>query len=124
MILASVIAIAGWGAADAENRDMLGTQVILRMVGAELEMFHDDWGRFPTTSEGLSILAAPGKDGEPYFGKPGFTRDKWGAAFVYRCPARTLGRPYDLYSLGPNGIDESGHGDDVNCWPPASAPSN
>jgi hypothetical protein len=36
--------------------------------------------------------------------------DPWGRRFVYRVSAD---RKYQLYSLGPNGVDENGKGDDV-----------
>lgn len=121
LILAGFIAAVGWEAADASSDLKMGTQAMLGMIGTELQMFHDDWGRFPTTREGLAILAAPGKDGAPYFAKPGFTADRWGAAFVYRCPGRTPGKSYELYSLGPNGIDEGGRGDDLDYWSDAAA---
>jgi hypothetical protein len=40
-------------------------------------------------------------------------RDRWGRALVYRFPAADKDRIYDLYSVGPNGIDEGGGGDDI-----------
>jgi general secretion pathway protein G len=92
------------------------------MIGTELEEFHDDWGRYPTTGEGLKVLAAPSKSGVPYFQKPGYGADTWDNPFVYRSPARTSRRPYDLYSLGPNGLDEGGRGDDINYWSARHSP--
>lgn len=41
--------------------------------------------------------------------------DAWGHEYIYRCPAVRKGAMFDFYSMGPNGIDEYGEGDDVNC---------
>lgn len=43
-------------------------------------------------------------------------RDQWGQPFVYNDPAIHGNAQYDLYSVGPNGVDESGRGDDVCNW--------
>ena len=42
--------------------------------------------------------------------------DPWGNAFRYIYPPSENQNTYDLYSLGPNGINENGAGDDVNNW--------
>jgi len=64
--------------------------------------------------------------------KTGTFRDLWGNEFVYRFPARRPQAIFDLYSVGPNGVDDSGgmndsigkkatealpFGDDVTCVP-------
>ncbi|HZU96630.1 MAG TPA: type II secretion system protein GspG [Planctomycetota bacterium] len=43
----------------------------------------------------------------------GFVVDGWSRPFVYRCPGPIHRHGWDLYSVGPNGIDESGGGDDI-----------
>jgi len=45
--------------------------------------------------------------------------DPWGRPLVYRCPASAKERLFDLYSTGPNGVDEMGDGDDITCGPDA-----
>lgn len=42
--------------------------------------------------------------------------DGWGHAFHYRCPGIHHRDSVDLYSIGRNGVDENGGGDDVNNW--------
>jgi len=44
-------------------------------------------------------------------------RDGWGRELVYRLPPRQDGNVFDLYSVGPNGIDEGGEGDDITAAP-------
>ena len=61
-------------------------------------------------------------------------RDEWGHELVYRFPAKRPEAIFDLYSVGPDGIDQSGglgdsfvvsegqpnpYGDDVTCVPSA-----
>jgi hypothetical protein len=39
--------------------------------------------------------------------------DGWGRAIAYHCPGPVHKHGWDLYSFGPNGIDEQGVGDDI-----------
>ena len=39
--------------------------------------------------------------------------DGWGHPILYRCPGPVHGHGWDLYSVGANGIDERGGGDDI-----------
>jgi len=41
--------------------------------------------------------------------------DIWGRPMVYRFPASDRERIFDLYSVGPNGVDDMGDGDDVTA---------
>lgn len=42
--------------------------------------------------------------------------DPWGKALRYRQPPSKNLNTYDLYSYGPNGVDNAGLGDDINNW--------
>jgi general secretion pathway protein G len=82
-----------------------------------LDLFEMDNGRFPTTEEGLLALRTrPGALTNwqgPYLKKD--PKDPWQRPYVYRS-AGTHNNDYDLYSIGPNGIDENGGGDDIGNW--------
>ena len=39
--------------------------------------------------------------------------DQWGRPILYRCPGPVHVHGWDLYSLGPDGVDDHGAGDDV-----------
>ena len=39
--------------------------------------------------------------------------DEWGRPLVYRFPSKRTEGIFDLYSVGPNGVDEMGQGDDI-----------
>ncbi|MBF0485090.1 MAG: type II secretion system major pseudopilin GspG [Candidatus Omnitrophica bacterium] len=82
-----------------------------------LDLFSTDIGRFPTTEEGLAALRTnPGaleKWKGPYLKKD--PQDPWGKEYVYKSPG-SHNTDYDLYSLGPNGIDDGGSNDDIGNW--------
>jgi Type II secretion system (T2SS), protein G len=42
--------------------------------------------------------------------------DGWKRVLHYRCPGKHNPNGFDLYSVGPNGIDEGGGGDDIGNW--------
>lgn len=42
--------------------------------------------------------------------------DAWDRPFQYRCPGRLRECSFDLYSVGPNGLDDRGEGDDISYW--------
>lgn len=85
----------------------------LKMVDGYLEDFRRATGRFPTSEEGLQILAHEVGAWKPHSLVAASLVDSWGNEFVYRIPA-TLGRSsYDLYSRGPNGADDGGTSDDI-----------
>lgn len=77
----------------------------LAILGAALDLFENDTGRYPSTGEGLEALREkpPGLETwrGPYLEK--MPRDPWGHAYVYECPG-VGGSPFGLRSAGPNGI--------------------
>jgi hypothetical protein len=59
----------------------------------------------------LAQLLESSEDGQPYIDAPqaGLRNDGWGNGFIYH----PTGNEFKLYSVGPNGQDEGGQGDDV-----------
>ena len=113
-----------WVNADPAAAERARGSRVLISIMAGLECFKRDVGRYPTPTEGLSALVAPpttivGKWHGPYI-KDGFRvlRDPWGEQIEYRCPGKFNRLHYDLWSKGPNGIDEHEifGGDDVKNW--------
>ena len=91
----------------------------LMLIENSIETFKNDVGRYPTTEEGLDAVRtsppqASNWDG-PYIHKE-IPPDPWGHPYVYHSPAKFGTKPYDLYSLGDNGIDDQGERDDVTTW--------
>jgi general secretion pathway protein G len=88
-------------------------------LSAAIESFHLDTGRFPTVTEGLTVLEsrpanASAWDG-PYIKKHESLIDPWGAPYRYRIPGKSV--EFDVYTLGADGR-EGGDGDaqDVGNW--------
>lgn len=92
-------------------------------IASALELYELDNGTFPTTDQGLRALVEestsppfPRNWNGPYVRGASFV-DPWGNPYRYRRPSLTPGLDYDLYSLGPDGVE--GGGDDItNADPP------
>lgn len=76
-------------------------------------------GRYPTTEEGLdALLRAPDsvkeRWGGPYLRDSDIPKDPWGNPYQYRMPAQKSSEGYDLWSMGPDGTNETD--DDIGNW--------
>lgn len=92
----------------------------IETLGAALDAYRLDVGRYPTTAEGLDALqtAPPGATGwhGPYL-KKRVPPDPWGHPYVFKSPGEVNPHEYDLLSLGsdgqPGGEDEAA---DLTSW--------
>jgi len=93
----------------------------IELVGAALDMYRLDLGRYPATEEGLSALSVkPADEAQavnwrgPYLKKK-LDKDPWGNAYVYVFPGQY--GEYDLSSLGADG-QPGGEGEDadIHSW--------
>jgi general secretion pathway protein G len=88
-------------------------------LGAALDLYSLETGRYPYTAEGLqALVAAPPnapKWNGPYLKKPHLPKDPWGHDYQYRSPGEH--GPYDLLSLGADNV-EGGEGEnqDIVSW--------
>ena len=72
-------------------------------------------GQSPTQAQGLKALTDPQpKDGRPQIAKPEALLDPWGHPYQYRNPGKHNPNSYDVYSLGPDGIE--GTADGLGNW--------
>lgn len=90
-------------------------QLQIEELGAGLDLFHLEVGRYPTNDEGLEALAqAPagvmGWNG-PYLKKREIPKDPWGNDYRYKYPGDN--GDYDLWSLGRDNTD-GGEGEDAD----------
>ena len=86
-------------------------------LSAALDLFEMHNGRYPTTAEGLAALrtAPPGAaDWKGPYLKRQVPLDPWGKPYVYRSPGQHNRDDYDLFSIGPDGVE--GTADDVSNW--------
>jgi general secretion pathway protein G len=93
----------------------------VEMLGAALDAYRLDVGRYPTTEEGLAALrTAPAAAGArwrgPYLRKD-VPADPWGNPYQFRSPGQVNPTGYDLLSLGADGKpDGQGEDADIRSW--------
>lgn len=98
------------------------TKSQIEMLGAALDGYRLDVGRYPTTAQGLDALwtqpadVPAGQWRGPYT-KKAVPADPWQHAYVYRAPGTESRTGYDLLSLGADG-KPGGEGDDadITSW--------
>jgi general secretion pathway protein G len=80
----------------------------IESLASALDLFYLDYGRYPTTSEGLDALVHKPGSGDrwagPYLKQGNVPKDPWGNPYDYHVPGKT--GPYAITSPGPEG----GHG--------------
>ena len=83
----------------------------LKTLHQALELYTKQHGAYPTADQSLTALCDQlGQRG--YLVCPHALNDPWGNPYVYRSPDAQR-HSYQLYSRGPNGLDEGGRGDDI-----------
>ena len=88
-------------------------------LGAGLDLYHLETGRYPTTEEGLAALVEQpvgvSNWNGPYLKKKTLPKDPWGNEYQYRSPGEN--GMYDLDSLGQDN-QEGGEGEaaDIVSW--------
>ena len=88
-----------------------------------LKLYEVDNGRYPSTEQGLAaLLEKPTAPPSPRSWKGPYLEqeplDPWRHLYAYRYPGTHPPRDYDLYSLGPDGIEGT---DDITNWQSAPA---
>jgi general secretion pathway protein G len=90
-------------------------RVQIEELGAALDIFRLEVGRYPTSQEGLRALVEQPGDvrgwNGPYLKKRIVPTDPWDRPYHYRAPGRH--GEYDLYTLGRDGA-EGGEGEDAD----------
>lgn len=76
----------------------------ISVIGDALVAFEKESGQLPNAAEWPDALVV----------KSNSVLDGWGRPLAYRTDSRTPGFSFQLYSIGENGIDEQGGGDDIN----------
>ncbi len=94
----------------------------IEMLGAALDAYRLDNGRYPTTEQGLASLwekpqiDPPANWRGPYLRKP-VPPDPWGRPYNYMAPGQVNPQGYDLLTLGADG-KPGGDGEDadITSW--------
>jgi general secretion pathway protein G len=86
-----------------------------------IKLFNVDIGTFPTTQSGLQALRSCPADisnqnkwGPTPYIETDVPLDPWGHPYQYSCPGRYNTDSFDLWSLGPDGQDNTS--DDIGNW--------
>jgi general secretion pathway protein G len=95
----------------------------IEMLGAALDAYRLDNGRYPTTQQGLGALrTSPAADPAPRNWRGPYLRrevplDPWSNAYVYRSPGDVNDNGFDLLSYGADGLP-GGEADaaDLKSW--------
>ena len=101
-----------------EKAKVKAARAQVELLGAALDTFRLDVGRYPTSQEGLEALRQRPSGVERWDGpylKKDVPRDPWGNLYIYRSPGDN--EPYELESYGADGIaGGSGDGADIKSW--------
>jgi general secretion pathway protein G len=95
-------------------------RIQIQSFASALDLFYLDAGRYPTSAEGLAVLARPTAGitawNGPYLKGGLVPNDPWGKPYLYRSPGEH--GAYDVVSLGSDG-QEGGTGTaaDITSWP-------
>jgi general secretion pathway protein G len=88
-------------------------------LGAGLDLYHLEVGRYPTSNEGLKALVEKPTGvsvwNGPYLKKKRIPSDPWNNEYHYISPGEQ--GPYDLYSLGSDNMEGGEDNDaDIVSW--------
>jgi general secretion pathway protein G len=117
-ILAAVVVPKFTGRSDDARIAAAKTDV--SQMETAIDMFEQDAGRFPSQTEGLTVLTKSqglGADVKAWKGpylKREVPTDPWGNPYVYRMPGNFNPTAYDLFSMGKDG--KEGSEDDIGNW--------
>lgn len=102
-------------AGKSEKARIVAAQGQISSLGASLDMFELDMGRFPTSEEGLQALVTAPAASTQWKGKyiREIPKDPWARPYQYKSPGMNNKEDYDLFSLGPDGVEGA---DDVTNW--------
>lgn len=123
-VLAAFAIPALWGQAEKAKKKIAEAAIGRNgPIAKALEAYKSDMGRYPETDEGLDALMQPKDraDDERYDGpyiQNDEIKDPWGEPFMYKCPGEFHEDGYDLWSKGPDFVDDGGKegSDDIKNW--------
>ena len=117
-MLMATLAVGISGQIDKARVSTTRTKIV--RIEQALEFYQMDNARFPTSDQGLDALAnKPSAPPVPRAFTPGgYIKadglvDPWGQPFEYRIPGSNNPHSFDLWSLGPDGVEG---GDDIANW--------
>lgn len=92
-----------------ERAKIRTTWATMNVVKNAIQQYQLDASGYPPT------LAALQAGQRPYLDPSKSVKDGWGQDLLYAVPGQN-GRPFELFSKGPNTQFENGGGDDISIW--------
>jgi len=116
-LLASMVGPTIFGKLEGAQRET--TKAQLSNISTALDSFRLDFGRYPTTDEGLAILSVRHstlkKWNGPYLAKK-LKNDPWDTPYVYKVPGKD-GYAYELISYAADGkVGGKDKNSDISVW--------
>lgn len=104
-LLTAVLAANFFGM--AENQKAKTVEIQMEQIKGRIDAFKLDYGRYPSTSEGLNALVKPppkksGRTPAPFLDNADLLTDAWGNPLQYFQPGRS-GSRFEIVSLGADG---------------------
>ncbi|MDQ6986923.1 MAG: type II secretion system major pseudopilin GspG [Mariprofundaceae bacterium] len=97
----------------ADEAKVQATKTQITSIAQALKLYRLHNSRYPTSSEGLQILTAAGKQGRRYIDS--VPKDAWGNGFIYLSPG--VHGDFDILSYGADGRSGgSGFDADIGNW--------
>ncbi len=108
LIIGALVAAVAYNFAGAgERAKARTTKIALTTLKSALFEYNSSQGAYPTTVEGLTVLV-------PSYVEDKAIKDSWKRPFQYFAPTEDPNRPYDLISMGSDGLPNTA--DDISVW--------
>ena len=109
-LLGALVAPRMFGKVEGAKKKAAKAQI--EMFSTAIDSFRLDVGKFPADLKELRESSDKKWNG-PYLPKD-IPLDPWGNPYEYKNPGEH--GDYDILSMGPNGQNEGGEGDDIASW--------
>jgi general secretion pathway protein G len=108
-LVAAAVSVSVMGMLEKGEMDTARNQAF--EIGKSIELYKLQQGSYPTTAQGLQVLAAPPR-GKPFMER--VPKDPWGEEYIYVIPGQKNPAKFDVRSKGPD--KQEGTEDDVGNW--------
>ena len=131
-ILGILISLVAAGAQTARRRGAVAkAKAMIASLETAIAMYQGDMGDYPETGNAALVAALEEDPGDAHWDGPymefktaelvdGEVIDPWGRPYAYVSvnggAPEHRSKSYDVFSLGPNGQDDGGTGDDLVNW--------
>ncbi len=118
-LLMTVLAVNFFGMAESQKVKITQTQ--MKTIQGRLDAFKQEYGKYPSASQGLNALVSPppkknGRTPGAFLDNEDLLSDAWGNTLEYSVPGPS-GKPYKITSRGGDGSPGGeGPNADIDNW--------